>query len=275
MNRRKLITMSACLMLTAALLSSCSKGSRNSDVSDTTETTQAVTEITQSEEPAVTEQDEKAENTSDLAKGIVMNIGGKDITEDEYRYYFFYAKEYIDEGDESYWDEDLNGQKLAFLKSQTESILLKNSTVYILAKENSVELDEEDIADINKTIEEDRIYYETVNSKKSSSPKSFDDYLKETHCTSDVFRESYIRKRLEEKIKETLFASESDTDNEDEIYDEDYEDEETEGTDNTEKEKTDYSAYDAEYEALCTKTQEKMKITFDTDYDSITIESLS
>lgn len=304
MNLNKITAFSAAFFLAAASLTGCSKENTTSEVSDIQETP-ALTESEVSDLPSETEQDISPYKKSDLAKGIVMNIGGKDITEDEYRYFFFYAKEFIDEGDDSYWDDDINGQKLAFLKSQTEDILFKNSTVYRIAEDNSIELDEEDMAAINKTIEEDKIYFDTVKSRKDLKAESFEDYLRETHCTEAVFKESYIRKMLEEKIKRLLFAPPEPDEDEDEYYDdyEDYYDDEyydeeneyyedneddeaddnTDGNEeisesvNTETEDTEKSEnlYDAEYEALCLKTQENMEIIFDTDYDSFTKNLLS
>lgn len=171
--------------------SSSQSESSSSASTDTTESSTSSSD-TESEELAY----------DDLGDGIVMNIGGFDVSEDEYKYYFAYAKSFIDNGDKTYWDNDTNSSKLNDLKAQTLNYLFNTYTIYIIAKENGVELTDEEKAKTDKEIDSTKLYYETTYSNKN-----FDDYLKSIACTKEIYRESLLRVALEHKTVNALYET--------------------------------------------------------------------
>ena len=202
MSTKKIISLILALALSSTAFYGCSK---NKDSSSESESSVSETENSaeeSSEESSETEEDEDPGYTvSDLADGIVMNISGHDVTSDEYRYFFMYVKGCLDQGDETYWNDDESGEKLESLKDQTMSYLFNNAAIYKIAEINSIELDESDSARIDKKIADTEQYYSATN-----DGKKFDEYLKEIYCTPEVYRESYVNKYLEEKIVNELYG---------------------------------------------------------------------
>lgn len=162
----------------------------------------SATDSQQSENDLTETEKKEIKEYKDLGDGIIMNIADHDITEDEYKYYFYFAKSNIDSGDESYWDDDEEGIKFENLKNQTFEYLFNSCTVYKIASDNSVTLDENDLAKVDKQYEDDVLYYNTVN---SGNGKKFEDYLKTIHCSEEAYKEAYVRKELEHKTISALY----------------------------------------------------------------------
>ncbi len=183
----------------------CDK-SENSSPSETTESTSSVedtttasTEESTEETLAVNSEEKKYE---DLDDGIIMKISDFDVTEDEYKYYFAFAKSNIDGGDESYWENDPDSAKLEDLKQQTVEYIFNAYTIYQIASDNNVEITEEDLLSVDKEYEASKLYYEAIN---SDTGKKFDEYLKEIFCTEEVYKESIKRFELEYKTVASLY----------------------------------------------------------------------
>ena len=174
-------------------------GCNNSKNSDSQSESSSSTDTTES---SVSTSDTGSEELTydDLGDDIVMNIGGFDVSEDEYKYYFGYAKSFIDNGDQTYWDDDTDSSKLNDLKEQTFDYLFNTYTIYVLAKENNVELTADEKAEIDAEIDSTKLYYET-----KYSDKNFDDYLKSIACTEETYRESLLRVKLEHKTVNALY----------------------------------------------------------------------
>lgn len=204
MNSKKITAFLLALTLSSVSFYGCRNEKTDESESSSVSETTTVSEETAAESKTVSESSDSEESTgtADLKDGIIVNIAGTDITEEEYKYYFFYAKNYIDDGDESYWENDENGEKLAGLKKQTLDFLFANSTVYKIASDNSVELTKEDHEKIDQLVNEDILYYNTVN---SSSGDNFDKYLKDTYCTMEVYKKAYERQLLESKTVSALY----------------------------------------------------------------------
>ena len=188
MNFKKIISFILALSLVSVPLYSCDKNENsqtpeNSSADSDTSGTEAET----GSEDADSKDDEASELTyslpteeeiqfADLGDGIIANIGGYDITEDEFKYYLYYAKTSIDGGDDTYWDDDEDGAKLHDLKEQTLMYVYNNSAIYKLAENYSVHLDPEEIQITESQYQKDILYYNQAN---GTSIESFEEYLKE------------------------------------------------------------------------------------------------
>jgi len=139
-----------------------------------------------------------------LSPDAIINIDGHEVTADEFKYYFAYAKYSIDNGDDSYWENDDNNLKLNDLKSQTFNYLFSLYTIYSLADKENITLDENDFKSISSQLESVKEYY---NASNIHLGMNFDDYLKNTCCTEDVYLETLKRSKLENKIISKLFEN--------------------------------------------------------------------
>jgi len=189
---RKLIYVFAFLCISVSLFS-CSSTSVSNDNSQT--------ETVSSSDVTLTEPVSENEDIT-LSPDAIMSIGGHEVSADEFKYYFAYAKYSIDNGDESYWKDDENGLKITDLKSQTYNYLFSLYTIYSLADKENISLDENDNASITSQLESVKNYY---NASNIHLGMNFDDYLKNTCCTEKVYLETLKRSKLENKIISKLF----------------------------------------------------------------------
>lgn len=204
MNIKKIIAFVLAVGLVSAF-TGCNKSSDSSSSETNDSSSSSVANETTSSDDSKSEDEELIDAKvvyQDFDDGIVMNIGGFDVTEDEYKYYFAYAKSSMDNGDESYWNDDSNFAKINSLKEQTLNYLVSSYTVYKLAAENNVELDESDWDKVNAEYEDSKVYYELIHEDEG---KVFDDYLKEIYCTEEVYKESFARTILEYKVVAALY----------------------------------------------------------------------
>ncbi len=117
---------------------------------------------------------------------VVMTINGRDITMEEYRYYYLGLKGDYDGGDESYWKNNESGRK--GLKTLVESYL-KQSAVYdkILA-DNGYAANAEDRVNVEKDIQDMKDMYE--------SDKEFQDLLTYNNLTEKMYGEILLRNEV-------------------------------------------------------------------------------
>ena len=187
MNLKKVIAFISAICL-ACVMTACNKNNNSSDSeASVNETVESVT---------------TSESDVKLADDVIMKIGGHDVSVDEYKYYFAYAKYSIDGGDKSYWDDDEDGSKLSNLKQQTFDYLFSAYTVYSLADQKNVSLNADDDKIIDEYFLATKNYYNAANSHLDIT---FDDYLKKTSCTEEVYRATLERKELEYKIIASLY----------------------------------------------------------------------
>ncbi len=198
MKTKKITAFLLALSLTLSIASCNKSDSSSSDKSS--ETTQNSTAETTNANSSI--DDEVRLVFEDLGDGVIMQIGGFDVPVDEYKYYFAYAKSAIDGGNTSYWESDLTIDKLDNLKEQTLSYLFNTYTVYKLAEEYNVELDEKDWEKINEEYEANKRYYEILN---EDTNHTFEQYLESICCTEDVYKESIARVYLEYKVVASLY----------------------------------------------------------------------
>ncbi len=152
----------------------------------------------------------------DDMNAVVMTINGRDITVQEYRYYFLNVKSQLDSGDESLWNgvsstsqdgtvisaEDDIKSKLQVLKSQTDTYLKNNYTVEVMAENNSVKLDDEDIKEAE---EEYNLEVEAFKLAENSDDAGWTDYLAQMYCTPELYKMALQRKGIEYKLIRTLY----------------------------------------------------------------------
>ena len=204
----KKITAAVLAVCLAAGCAGCSKKDSSSSNDSSSVKPQTETSAVSDESKPETEENSFGEDVrtlefEDLSDGVFMNIGGFDVSVDEYKYYFAFAKFNMDKGDNSYWEDDENNSKIASLNQQTLNQLFNAYTIYKLAADTGVQLDENETADIDNLIKTYKLYYEA--SYKQTN-ETFDDYLKNTCCTEEVFRETLVRESLQNKIVNKLYG---------------------------------------------------------------------
>ncbi len=205
----KKLTAAVLALCLAAGIAGCSKKDNTSNDSSSeksqTETTSA--SVTDESSPdngsSSFADDEKSIEFTDLSDDVFMNIAGFNVPVDEFKYYFASAKFDMDKGDPSYWDNDADRSDIAALKKKTLNDLFSSYTIYKLAADTGVKLDEKETADIDNLMTAYKLYFEA---SYKQSGETFDDYLKKTCCTEDVLRETLVRESLQNKIVSTLYG---------------------------------------------------------------------
>ncbi|MBQ9081947.1 MAG: peptidylprolyl isomerase [Clostridia bacterium] len=117
---------------------------------------------------------------------VVMTINGRDITMEEYRYYYLGLKSDYDGGDESYWKNNESGRK--GLKTLVETYI-KQAAVYdkILA-DNGYAANAEDRVNVEKDIQDMKDMYE--------SDKEFLELLAYNNLTEKMYGDILLRNEV-------------------------------------------------------------------------------
>lgn len=206
MKIKKLAAVTLALIMSAAVLTSCDK-KKNDSSSDTKDSSASQSQSesssdSQADPNAVPQAklviDGKEIDTSDL---IICTVDGIDVDFDTFRYYYYYS---INMLTQTY------GATLDTIK-ETEGgfdTLLENTITYIkqeyvtyrLAEDNGVELTEDDIA-ANESIYNN-------NLETSGSEEEFNNVLKSSYMTPELYRNMLDLATLYEKCEETLFTNE-------------------------------------------------------------------
>ncbi len=129
----------------------------------------------------------------------VMKINGKNVTYEEYRYYFLNVKYMFDRGDGEFWkdhsyDEEIKTEALAYIKRQY--------AVEALAKQYEIALTDEDYKALDETIEVNKKQFDSINKYNE-----YLDYLNLTDRSNYRLAEVYT---LETKLYEYLTSESSD-----------------------------------------------------------------
>lgn len=142
-------------------------------------------------------------NKSDKLSGstVIMTIGDREITYDEYRYYFLYTKAQMDQGDATYWDKN-SGAEDTLKKTVDDNI---KSTVaqeklvdQFLTEANQAGLNSEDTAAVDAAISS------TIATLGTES-----DYavaLAAENMTADFYRKWLERSQLMKKMMTIVFS---------------------------------------------------------------------
>lgn len=163
--------------------SACGDGDNSESVSDTS----AVTEKEAYPAPDYTSHPD------------VMSIDGKNVTYEEYRYYFLSIKEKYDRGDDNFWqDRDLDDE----IKKEALPYLTRQYAVEALASQYDISLSDEDLKTLDETL--------AANKAEFDSADEYNEYLDYLYLTD---RSNYRLAKvylLENKLYSYLTGDESD-----------------------------------------------------------------
>ncbi|MGN0606005.1 MAG: peptidylprolyl isomerase [Oscillospiraceae bacterium] len=220
--------MAAAMLCTIAGCEKKEKTDENSAESDTSisETADENTDSTGADDNSGDEVIEAAETVLaadyfdstplDDLNAVVMTINGKEVTLDEYRYYFLNLKKSADYGSDDYWNgqsyanengetisaEQNADEKLEALKEQVLTYIKNNCAVELFAEQNNVELtDEEKEESKNEFLKNKQAYIEENNLDDAG----WNDYINSIYCTEDLYIKTMERQSLEYKNIRTLY----------------------------------------------------------------------
>lgn len=91
-------------------------------------------------------------NGSDVNVPFIATINGKEVSLDEYRYHFLSTKYSMDNGDETYWDDDADGSKLRRLKLEALHAMEETYAVEALAEDLNLSLTNDERSQIESDV---------------------------------------------------------------------------------------------------------------------------
>jgi hypothetical protein len=219
-NYKKMLAGLMAISMFATLMVGCSPKDSTEDATTSSDDSASADVDTDSATvgSSSTEEDTEPDNldyTDEITDGVVLSIGDNDIDVEEYRYYFLNLKNSFDGGDDTYWDgeategtdeegnetsqtaEESQRERLKDLKDYVVTFLINNYCVEQMAKDNGVELDADELADVEQTYEETKESYESDDSREYDT---FEEYLTSTYCTKELYMKSITRQALEQKL---------------------------------------------------------------------------
>ncbi len=141
--------------------------------------------------------DGKEVDTKDL---ILCTIDGTDIDFDTFRYYYFYTINLYTQNYGATLDTISQTEGGFDLLMQDVITQLKQENVALrLAKENGIELDEDDQKYVDETIASAKANYESDEEFKTS--------LQSAYLTEDLYRKMIETSRIYEKVEDQLFTN--------------------------------------------------------------------
>ena len=129
----------------------------------------------------------------------VMSIDGKNVTYEEYRYYFLNIKEKYDRSDSTFWNSNIYDKEI---RKEAEKYLVRQYAIETLAEQYEVSLSDEDLKTLDATIETNKSDFKTID--------EYNEYLDYLHLTE---RSNYRLAKLyvlENKLISYLTGEESD-----------------------------------------------------------------
>ncbi len=219
-NYKKLIAGLMALSMFATLMVGCSSSTDDSTATEDTTSADASSDDTSSDTDDEDTVPDNLDYTDEITDGVLLTIGDNDIDVEEYRYYFLNLKASFDGGDDSYWDgeategtdedgnditqtaEESQRERLKDLKDYVVTFLINNYCVEQIAKDNGIELDADELAEVEQTYQDSKESYE---SDESRSYDTFEDYLTSTYCNKDLYMKSITRQALEKKVVLALY----------------------------------------------------------------------
>lgn len=112
------------------------------------------------------------------SSAYVMNIGGYDISKEEYNYYFLNEKYMLDQGDDTFWDTATDEQKN--LKERADANLKEFYAMKKLADDAGIPSDGQLAEDVDKEI--------AGLVEKFGGQETFNEVLTENNLTEDMYR---------------------------------------------------------------------------------------
>lgn len=172
-SRKVLGVLLAAAMLTGAL-SGC-QGNNGSGASSSEASSSSTSSIASIGPATLTVNGEKVDVP------YVMKVGGREVSLEEYRYYYLNTKSDMDGGDQSYWDDEANETAL---KEATLETIKRDYTVYRVAEDNNIALTDEDQESVSSKITSAKNNYETE-----------DDYL-------NALNQAYLNEEMYQRFVE-------------------------------------------------------------------------
>ena len=161
-------------------------------------------------ESAVTGDTTKSEDTSSQTtaeeefflpdfsdKSDVLSINGRNVTYEEYRYYFLNMKDVYDRGDDAFWEENDYTEEI---KKAVLNYLARQYAVEDLAAQYDIKLSEEDYEEIEGMI--------ASNKSDFANESEYNKYLDYLNLTEDSNYRLATVYMLEEKLYEYLTGEE-------------------------------------------------------------------
>ena len=203
MTFKKLLALVSALAVASAALCSCSGEKKESPASSGDVTLDSPSDIGAAESEAGGESGEgllyidgEEIDTDGL---IMMTANGVEVPFDEYRYmYNSVDTSYFSGGDPTFWDTYPDA--LAELKEYTEYFILQNIWGKMLAPQYGIELDEEDEAEVDGYVEEQRAAF--------GSEEAFQEALEVSKIDEDLLRRMYEEQVLDQKVYDELYGNE-------------------------------------------------------------------
>ena len=190
MTLRKIFALLMALVMTAALLSACGDPASAPNVSsaDDSEAQNADAENT-----ALLTVNGEPVDTDGL---VMMTIDGLEIPFDEFRYFYKYLDmTAFSNGDPTYWDS--NPSAFDVLKQNLEYMVLENNWGNLLALKYNIEMTDEDLAEVETYMDEQRGYFE--------SDEEFQSALAESSISEDLLRRIIAGQVLSNRVYEELY----------------------------------------------------------------------
>lgn len=210
---KKITAMLLALTLCAGVMAGCAdkkndeKGANDSTVTDAEDTTGAAdatasdgetsaAEVKPTPEPSLTVDGNKIDTTD----YVMLSIDGFDISFDEFRFYYYYM---LSSYEQNYGitAETMKTDTEAFGRFKEDIVnTIKNELVTDkLARDNNIELDEEDNEIIQSNMLNAMANYKSEN--------EFKDELKRAYLTEDLYRNMFTRAQRYNKVMDVLFAN--------------------------------------------------------------------
>lgn len=217
--KKKILAIIAALTLSASMLSSCgSSDSSASDASDVSATDSASESSSDGSSESSTESTAASDSTADASsaavelpepsltidgekvdtKGITMcTVDGDDIDFDMFRYYYFYVMNGMGLSPETLAS---NEETFKSFKEEIINQFKRDYTTVHLAKENNLTLDDENKKNIEEKLSNIKSQY--------GDEAAFQDALKSSYLTEDVYKRMLEIAELYTKVESTLLTNE-------------------------------------------------------------------
>lgn len=191
-------------------------------------------------------------NGKDVDVSCVAVVNSHEISLNEYRYYFLSSKYAMDNGNDSYWNDDADGSKQRKLKNDALHALLETYAVQALAEEANLSLTKEEQAQIDSDVEN--------QIELLGGPEKYVQALSDNNMTDALYRFLWQTNFYCEKLWEHYFSSTgayyiSHTDSQ--LSDDELEE-----------------SYQIKFRAIIAEAVDNLDVTLDKDYDLISVESL-
>lgn len=191
-------------------------------------------------------------NGADVNVPYIATINGKEVSLDEYRYYFLTMKYVMDNGDDSYWSEDSDGSRQRELKSIALQAMNETHAVEALAEELNLSLTDDELSQIEEDVK-----------NQISALGSSEEYTKalgESYLTDELYRFLWKTNFYCEKLWAYYFSPDGPYYNV--------------GENGTLLEEQLDEQYQIKFKALIAEAVDKLTVVLTPEYDLISIESL-